>query len=258
MDRGGATVDIETTDFGGVAWITLDHPGKLNAISRRMMSTVTSILRDLQSRSDLRATVVAGAGDRAFIGGAYVPDLHALDADTCRTFIRDLHDVHQALRSLSVPVIAAVHGYCIGAGMELAAACDFRLADRSATIGMPEVKVGMPSVIEAELLPRLIGWGKAREVMLTGGRYDAQSAYDMGFFQAVCSVGDLESVVRTKLSQILEAAPEAVRAQKKLLNAWDDMHHQSGLELGIDMLSEAYATGEPRERLARYLSKERP
>src|SRR6185503_1106464 len=117
-----------------------------------------------------------------------------------------------------VPVIGRVNGFCLGAGLEVAASCDFRAAADSAQFGMPEVVMGIPSVIEAALLPGLIGWGKTREMLLTGAMYSAAEALAMGFAQRVTPARELQEAVERWLEQICRATPEAVRSQKALMN----------------------------------------
>src|SRR6185503_218248 len=112
-----------------------------------------------------RVVVLTGAGERAFIGGADINEMAELDEESARVFISQLHEACAALRNLPVPVIARISGYCLGAGLEIAASCDLRVAADHSTFGMPEVRVGIPSVIEAALLPRLIGWGMAARLI---------------------------------------------------------------------------------------------
>jgi len=249
-DKGNATCRLESRERGAVAWITLDHPGKMNAMGSAMIESLLAIFAELRTCEELRVVVIAGAGGRAFIGGAFVPELHGLVAETSNDFITRLHHANQAVRDCPVPVIACVRGYCIGGGTEFAAACDFRIADTTAIFGMPEVKVGMASVIEAAYLPRLVGWGKAREMLLTGDNFDAEEGKAMGFFQHVCEPAELDRLIETKIAQILAAGRKAVRAQKELLNAWEEMSPAEGIQMSIDYMRQAYETGEPHQMLA--------
>ena len=160
----------------GVARLTIEHPGKLNVLSRTLIDALTKEARALAGEAGLRAVVLAGAGERAFIGGADIRDLAKLDGGSAVEFITALHEACAALRKLQVPVIARIHGYALGAGLEVAAACDLRIAGEHARFGMPEVRVGIPSVIEAALLPGLIGWGRTRRLLLTAETIDAPTA----------------------------------------------------------------------------------
>lgn len=256
LDRGKANCRIEKQSSGNeVAWITLSHEGKMNSIGSAMITDLLAIFAELKTRDALRVAVINGSGDRAFVGGAFLPELEGLDPETGRAFITRLHSACQAVRDCPVPVIASLQGYCLGAGTELAASCDFRLADHSLVVGMPEVRVGLPSVIEAALLPMLIGWGKTREMLLTGANYSAEAAASMGFVDTLAESGSLDDLVEERVSQIVSAGPLAVRAQKQLTNAWESLSPEEGIRLGIDYLAKAYETDEPQRMMMPLLKK---
>src|SRR2546430_682664 len=155
-----STRHIEYAGSGRVAHLTVENPTKLNVVDGAAIAALTAGAQALATDAALRAVVLTGAGDRAFIGGADIPTMAALDAASAEAFITALHRAIAAIRAIPVPVIARINGYCLGAGLEIAAACDLRVASDDAVLGMPEVKVGIPSVIEAALLPRLIGRGR--------------------------------------------------------------------------------------------------
>ena len=256
-DRGTANCRIESRSGGEVAWIALEHAGKMNAMGTAMIDAFLQIISQLEHHTDLRVVVVTGAGSRAFVGGAFLPELYSLDAASSRSFIFRLHQLFQALRECPVPVIARIQGYCLGAGTELAAACDFRVADKSAIFGMPEVRVGMPSLIEAALLPMLVGWGRTREMLMTAANYSATEGREMGFFETVCEEGEIDAVVEKKIDQILAGGRQAVRAQKRLINAWEELRPSEGIMLGIDAMGHAYESGEPQLMIAPLISKKK-
>jgi len=145
-----------------------------------------------------------------------------------------------------VPVIGRVNGFCLGAGLEVAASCDMRVSSDTAIFGMPEVHMGLPSVIEAALLPGLIGWGKTREILITGETFGAEPALAMGFVQKVAPAAGLDAAVDHWLGLIGRATPKAVRNQKALMNRWERVSVEEGVYAGIDAISEAYTTGEPQ------------
>lgn len=255
-DHSGAFCRIETRECGGqVAWVEVAHPQKMNAIGSAMMADLREIFADLEDNDQLRVVVIIGEGERAFVGGAFLPELDGLSPQTGREFITRLHLACQAVRNCPVPVIARMKGYCLGAGVELAASCDFRVGDRSVIFGMPEVKVGLPSVIEAALLPMLIGWGKTREMLLTSANYNADEGKTMGFIDTLVDEGELDKAVELRIAQIVAAGPLAVRAQKELINAWENLSPSDGIKLGIDYLAEAYETDEPQRMMAPLLRK---
>ena len=165
MREGGGSVEVRLEERPGglIARVTIDNQAKLNTLNSGLMRRFVEALRTLAANAQLRAVVLTGAGERAFIGGADIEEMAKLSPDTARAFITRIHDCCEALRLLPVPVLARIGGYALGAGMEIAAACDLRLASESARFGMPEVKLGIPSVVEAALLPMLIGWGRTRQ-----------------------------------------------------------------------------------------------
>src|SRR6202000_818253 len=159
---------------GVVAYLTLDDGRAPNVFSSAMMDALTEALLTLAGDEDLRVVVLSGAGTRAFSVGADINEMAAIDnPEAAKALITRLHRTADAIRNLPVPVIGKIRGFCFGAGMEIAVACDVRVASGDAFFGMPEVKIGIPSVIEAALFPLLAGWGRAREVLLLGERFSA-------------------------------------------------------------------------------------
>ena len=206
----------------------------------------------------MRAVVLTGAGERAFIGGADLNELGALCADSARLFITRLHQACKAIRDCPVPVIGRINGFCLGAGLEVAASCDMRAAAEGAQFGMPEVHMGLPSVIEAALLPGLIGWGRTREMLLTGVLYSAREALAMGLVQKVVPAARA-GCGRRAVARRASAAPrrEAVRSQKALMDRWERVSIDEGIYAGIDALSDAYKTGEPQAAIEAFFEPRR-
>jgi enoyl-CoA hydratase/carnithine racemase len=154
-------------------------------------------------------------------------------------------------------VIARIGGFCLGAGLEIAASCDMRCAAEAAQFGMPEVVMGIPSVIEAALLPGLIGWGRTREMLLTGALYSAAEALAMGLVEKVAPAAELDAAVEAWIAAICRATPAAVRTQKALMNRWQRVSVEEAIYAGIDALSEAYRTDEPRAAIEAFFERRR-
>jgi enoyl-CoA hydratase len=250
-----ATVHVKLDDRSGgrVARVTVDNRAKLNCLSSELNVRLRQVFTELGGDASLRAVVLTGAGERAFIGGADLNELGALCADSARLYITRLHQACAAIRECPVPVIGRINGFCLGAGLEVAASCDMRVAAQGAQFGMPEVVMGIPSVIEAALLPGLVGWGKTREMLLTGALFGAAEALAMGFVQKVAPAAELDAAVDHWLAAILRATPEAVRSQKALMNRWERVSVEEGVLAGIDALSDAYKTGEPQAAIKAFL-----
>jgi enoyl-CoA hydratase len=240
-------VERENRAEGGfVARVTIERAAKLNALNRALIAEIIDAMAKLAAEPELRLVIVTGAGERAFIGGADVEEIAGLDADSARDFITSVHRCCDAFRHLPVPAIARVNGYALGAGLELAAACDLRVAGERAMFGMPEVRIGIPSVVEAALLPRLIGHGRARRLLLTGETIGAAQALDWGLVDIVASADSLDNAVDELARSILAGGPHAIRLQKSLILDWEEMHANAAIRRGIDCFAEAFATDEPR------------
>lgn len=245
----------ERGDAGKVAWIEIDHVVRHNIFTTPVMDALIERLRELGEDESIRAVVVSGAGDKAFVGGADIHEMVALEPESARDFITKVHSTCDAVRNLPVPAIARIDGYCLGAGLEFAASCDIRVASDRASFGMPEVRVGLPSVIEAALLPRLMGRGRAAEMLFTGetiGAYDALSA---GLVERVAPHDKLDATVDEILNSILLSGPKAIRLQKELLRQWDELPLCESIRRSIDVFGSAYETGEPKECMERFLRR---
>lgn len=230
---------------GQVARLTVDRPRKLNSLTPEAIADLRTAAERLHDNDKLRAVVLTGAGEKAFVGGADIGTLASLDSRGARAFITSVHQAIAAVSAIPVPVIARINGWCLGAGLELAIGCDLLIAADHAVFGMPEVKVGVPSVIEAALLPRLIGWGKAAELVLLGENIDAREAAHIGLVQKVVPLVELDDAVDRWIESLLAAGPQAVRLQKKLLRRWAVLPVDQAIEAGIDCFAEAYTTDEP-------------
>jgi enoyl-CoA hydratase/carnithine racemase len=242
---------------GRVALVMLTNPAKLNALSVAAIGELTETMRGLADDSQLRAVVITGAGDKAFSGGVNVDDLGVTTPATAREGITRLHRCITSVRQCPVPVIARINGYCIGGALELAAACDLRIAADHARFGMPEVRLGIPSVIEAALLARLMGAGRARWLLLTGELIDAAEALRWGFVERVVDAAGLDAEVDQALDAILASGAQAIRAQKRLNRAYEELPFDQAVALSIDEFERAYATGEPQRLMRDYLERRR-
>ena len=235
----------ERPEGGYLAHVTIDNIGKLNSLNRALMGEIADTAASLGGDPQLRLTVLRGAGDRAFVGGADVGEIAALDHATARSFITLVHRCCDTFRRLPVPVIARIDGWALGAGLELACACDLRVASDRSTFGMPEVRIGIPSVVEAALLPKLIGPGRARRLLLTGETIGAGEALSWGLVDAVAPPGDLDDAVERLARPILAAGPRAVRLQKALILEWEELPTAAAIARGIDCFVSAFDTDEP-------------
>lgn len=244
-------------DTGGVATVTITNTAKLNTLNRAVMTALIDAVEGLATDAALRVVVLRGAGERAFIGGADITEMAGLDAASARDFIILVHRSCDVFRRLPVPVIARIQGFVLGAGLEVAAACDMRVASSDARFGMPEVRIGIPSVVEAALLPQLIGWGRTRELLLTGEVIDAPTAERWGLVEEVVAAEALDAAVERRVAAILACGPQAVRAQKALITTWESLPLRDAIAQGIDSFAASWNSDEPAQMMGEFLEARR-
>jgi enoyl-CoA hydratase len=244
-------------EAGRIAYLTANNPAKRNAIGIPGKRAIVAAFRRLCEDEKLRAVVLTGAGDKSFIAGADIAEMKDLTRDEAEEEHTLTHHACDAIRQCAVPVIARINGYCLGAGMELAASCDLRAAADHAKFGMPEVRVGIPSGMEAALLPSIVGWGRAAELVLTGDIFDAREAYEFGFLQKLVSAAELDAAIEKWIRSILVSGPRAVRLQKKLMRDWERLPLDDAIQAGIQACLEARRTDEPKRMMEAFLTRKK-
>ena len=242
---------------GRVAYVTVNNPEKRNTLGMPGKRAIAYTFNLLAKEDNLRVAVITGAGDKSFIAGADIAEMKDLNAEQAEVEHTLTHIANDSIRMFPVPVIARVNGWCLGFGMELAAACDMRIGADNAKFGMPEVRVGIPSGMEAVLLPPLVGWGKALELIYTGEIIDAQEAYRCGFLQKLVPAAELDAAVEKMVSAILLGGPRAIRLQKALIRDWERMSVTDAIWQGIRACVEARSTDEPRRMMEAFLNRKR-
>jgi enoyl-CoA hydratase/carnithine racemase len=250
-------VRLEVREAGHVAFLTVNNPEKRNALGIAGKKALAAAFKQLARDKTLRVAVLTGAGDRSFISGADIGEMKDLTRKEAHEVHVWVHRACEAIRALPVPVIARVNGYCFGAGMEIAASCDMRIGVTTAKFGMPEVRFGIPSGMEACLLPQLIGWGKTRELVYTGDHIDAAEAHRSGFLEKLVEPAALDGGVEQWVSSILAAGSRAIRLQKRLVRDWERMTISQAVQAGIRACTEARKTDEPRRLMAAFLERRR-
>jgi enoyl-CoA hydratase len=238
-------VSIRRDKQTGVTTIAINNAARLNCLGHAQITGFIDAVSALADDPDLRVLIVTGEGNRAFMGGANLHELGALNPAKARDFLILVHRMCKVLRDLPVPVIARVNGFCLGAGLEVMAACDMHIASDNAVFGMPEVKIGLPSVVEAALLPQLIGWGRTRLLLYTGDNIDAQTALAWGLVEKVVPEADLDAALSVWVRSIVESGPKAIRLQKALIREWEAMPVNDAIEAGIRCIYRAYESEEP-------------
>ena len=241
--------ELEERAGGLVARVTFDNPGKLNILSPEVLRAFSGLMKSLSENPKLRLVILTGTGEKAFVGGAELETLGSLVPKSAREFITLIHEACAAVRDCPVPVVARINGWCLGAGLELAACCDLRIAATGANFGMPEVRLGIPSVVEAAMLPRLVGAGRARWLVMTGETIGAAEALVWGLIEKMAPLEHLDAEVNKAVDALLAGEPQAMRAQKRLCKLWEEAPLYESVEVSIDAFAKSYESGEPRKRI---------
>ncbi len=246
--------NVRLESDGEVARITLTRRSRANALD----SATTAALSDaLRQSAAANPRVVVLSGDGVFCGGADIREMEALDAVDAERFIRGLHRAFLAIREHPAPVVAGVGGAALGAGLELLVSCDLSVAADDAIFGMPEPHVGLPSVIEAALLPGVVGLVRARELLFLGDPIDAAKAARIGLVNEVVPAAELEAAVNAKVERLLRLSSEALSLQKRLIGRWLNLPLDQAVEAGVSAFRAAYGTDAPRREMEKFWRRRR-
>jgi enoyl-CoA hydratase len=243
---------------GALVTITINRPQSLNTLTHELILALIETIKEWSSGKGIRLMILTGSGERAFIGGVDVRAMKDLDPEGAERFITDLHHCFLAIRQAEPIVLASINGFALGGGLEMAASCDLRLASDNARFGMPEVRVGIPSVIEASLLPRLIGLGRAADLVYRGEMIDAAEAERIGLINKRVPQATLPEATRQWADQLLQNGPTAMILQKKLIAQWMEANLSESISAGIRAFRECFQTQEPREGMQAFLEKRPP
>lgn len=250
---------IELEHQDRVALITINHPDKLNALNSDRLRSLFLRIQEASLHPDVRAIVLTGAGDRAFVAGADIKEMVSLDREAGRAFGELGHAVTSALEDAPQPVIAAVNGYAFGGGCELALACDIRLASPNAVFSQPEVSLGIPPGWGgSQRLPRIVGPGIASELIFTGRRVDAEEALRIDLINAIHPREELLQKALEMAKRIAANSPRSVQAAKRLIAANRSAAYRDGLKAEATAFGETFGTPDQIEGMTAFVEKRTP
>jgi enoyl-CoA hydratase len=253
----GAELLVE--DIGLVRILTLNRPSQRNALSPRMVSQLGDAISAVASEPGIRAAIVTGAGDTAFAAGADILHLLVASPREAERAARAATDLHARLRCCPKPIIAAINGYCFGAGLELALACDIRIAGTAATFALPEIRLGiLPGGGGTVHLARLIGSGPARAMCYTGARVDAERAFALGLVTEVVSPDALMRTAVALAQQLAEFSTNALWHLKQVFTNSDEIAVAQGEALERKAFALCFADAGQREGMTAFLEKRKP
>jgi enoyl-CoA hydratase len=238
--------------------ITFNRPRLLNALTWDMLRELKSVLQAARTDGSVRVVVIAGAGVN-FCSGADIGVEKGCSLSEYRQFVTDIQEITLALRDLDAIAIAAIQGYCLGGGMEIACACDLRIGAENARLGFPEVGIGLTVTSGAShLLPRLVGLARAKELMLTGDPLSAEEAERIGLVNRVVPGAELPRAVNALAEKIKSRSPLAVAAQKHLIDVGTESELTTILRQEVDAISTAFASHDGQEGMTAFLEKRAP
>lgn len=243
---------------GEVGFIKINRPDRLNALNSRILEELTSALKDVGQDDALKVVIITGEG-KAFIAGADIAEMRDMDSLQARAFSQRGQGVLDQIESMEKPVIAAINGFALGGGCELAMACDIRLASDQATLGQPEVNLGViPGFAGTQRLARLIGEARAKELVFTGEIIDAQRACSYGLVNKVVPADELLDEALSLAKKIATKGPVAVSLAKAVIHRGLQVDQGSGTALETDAFALCFASGQAREGMTAFLEKREP
>jgi enoyl-CoA hydratase len=248
------TLTIE--DAGGVRWLTVSRPEKLNALNREVLSELELAVAEARDDAGVRVVVLTGAGDKAFVAGADIAEFVGLTPAAAQELAARGQRLFGAIEGMSKPVLAAVNGFALGGGCELALACHLRVAASTARFGQPEVKLGLiPGYGGTQRLPRLVGPGRALELLLTGAMIDAPTALAWGLVNRVVEPAALRATAQQLAEQILAVSPAAVGRCLQAVRDGGGLPLERGLQVEAMQFGLCFASEDMREGTAAFLEK---
>ncbi len=244
---------------GGIHTITIKRPAKLNALNRQTLQELYGAIIDASGDDKVRVIVITGSGDKAFVAGADIGEIREQSPIEARSFSQFGQNLMSMIQSLDKPVIAAINGFALGGGMELALACHLRVASDNARLGLPEIKLGiMPGFGGTQRLLRLVGTTVALDMALSGDPISAERAHQLGLVNRVVPAAELEQAVADMAKPLVKAAPESVRGILQVIMQGADVNLEAGLALETARFALCCATEDMQEGTSAFLEKRAP
>ena len=254
MDFKNIIVDKED----GVGIVKMNRPTAMNALNSEILQELSKAISDLSESDQVSVIVITGEG-KAFVAGADIAEMKDMSADEANEFSKIGQGVFEKIAKTDKPVIAAVNGFALGGGCELALACDIRIASDKAKLGQPEVNLGIiPGFAGTQRLSRLVGAAKAKELIFTGDMVDAQTAHSIGLVNQVVPAEKLMDVCMEMAKKIASKGPTAVKLAKKVIDEGIQVNLDDGTTLESDRFAECFAGGEAKEGMSAFLEKRKP
>lgn len=241
----------------GIFTVTVNRPDKMNALNKDVMTDLDAVVNEIESGSEIKAVIITGAGQKAFVAGADISEFVGLNKEEGMALAKRGQDIFFKIENCSKPIVAAVNGFALGGGCELAMACHFRVASENTRFGQPEVNLGLiPGYGGTQRLTQLIGKGRAMELLLTGNMIDASIALEYGLVNHVVPQDDLLPKAKMILEQIIAKAPLAVGKCITAVNAV--FTNEDGYNTELKSFGECFSTNDMKEGTSAFLEKRKP
>ncbi len=250
--------DIIYSKVDRVATITLNRPQALNAMTTRMLEEIEDAIGVIGRDPEVIVAVITGSGEKAFCAGIDLEETIKQDAMGARASGKRIHRTDKAVRQLDKPVIAKVRGLCLGAGLELAVSCDMIIGTENSRYGLPHMRIGIASIVEAGILPQAIGIFRTKELCFTAEFWDGKKAESVGLINRAVPEDDLNKAVDDLLQKLCGWSPIAMAIQKNIINQWMDSDLQSSIEYSINSIPIIFSSEDRKEGMAAFLEKRKP
>ena len=243
----------------GIGTVTINRPESLNALNGEVFTELYKLFQEIEDDQDVRVVILTGSGEKAFIAGADIAEMQAQSSVEIRSFIDKGRRASDRIYTLSKPVIAAINGFALGGGCELAMCCDLRVASENAKFGQPEINLGtIPGGGGTQRLSRLIGMTRAKELIYTGNTIDANTAFTMGLVNKVVPPENLMAEAKELARKLLSKSSIALALAKKAITSGANMNLPSGLDLEAECFALSFATEDQKEGMSAFLQKRKP
>lgn len=243
----------------GIGMITLNRPKALNALNSELLTELNGLLDEIAQDDSVKVVIITGSGDKAFVAGADIAEMQNISPLEGRAFGKFGQAIFNKLENIPQPVIAAVNGFALGGGCELAMACDIRIASDKAKFGQPEVGLGIvPGFGGTQRLPRLIGKGRAKELLYTADMINAEEAYRIGLVNRIVAAEELLSTAKELAEKIMARAQAAVRLCKAAVNTGMDTDLESGIAYEAEVFGLCFASADQKEGMSAFIGKRKP
>lgn len=247
---------LSVSKKNGVATVTIDNP-PMNVLSQQVNKELDIVFKQLQEDNEIISIILTGAGDRAFMAGADIKEFP--DRDVKKEDEIDIHAVLNGIESIPKPTIATLNGFTLGGGLELALACDIRIAEDHAKIGLPEVNLGLlPGGGGTQRLPRIVGPSKAKEMMFTGDPLSAEEAYRLGIVNQVVSKGTGMEAAEKLAGKLASQSLQALSRIKHLVNVGSELPLEEGLQMEKQLFNDLFVTADAKEGVSAFIEKRKP